>query len=88
MLPQGLYLLHKGVATLTMTSPAGDEVMRVQATPGSLLGLPGLIGNEPYSLTAIARKDAELCYITRDEFTNLMQSNPHVVAQGLAGARR
>ncbi len=76
--PQGLYLLHKGVATLTMTSPAGDEVMRVQATPGSLLGLPGLIGNEPYSLTAIARKDAELCYITRDEFTNLMQSNPQL----------
>jgi CRP-like cAMP-binding protein len=59
-----------------MNSPSGEEVMSIDATAGSLLGLPGLIGDEPYSLTAVARKDAELCFISRDEFTNLMRTNP------------
>ena len=74
--PAGLYILHKGVANLTMTSPLGEEVMSIQATAGSLLGLPGLIGNEPYTLTAIACKDAELSFVTRDEFTALMRTKP------------
>ena len=74
--PQGLYVLDKGIATLTMNSPSGEEVMCIDAPPGSLLGLPGLIGNEPYTLTATARKDARLCFISREEFANLMQSNP------------
>jgi CRP/FNR family transcriptional regulator len=81
--PQGLYVLDKGTATLTMNSPAGVEVMRIDATAGSLLGLPGLIGNEPYSLTATARKDAQLCFIARDEFASLMQANPHLSLQVL-----
>lgn len=74
--PEGLYVLDKGIATLTMNSPKGEEVMRIDAAAGSLLGLPGLIGNEPYSLTAIARKGAELRFVSRDEFTGLMRTNP------------
>jgi CRP-like cAMP-binding protein len=74
--PLGLFVLDSGTAKLTMNSPSGEEVMSIDATAGSLLGLPGLIGDEPYSLTAIARKDAELCFISRDEFTNLMRTNP------------
>jgi CRP-like cAMP-binding protein len=41
-----------------------------------VLGLPGLIGNEPYTLTATARSGAKLGFITRDDFTALMQSDP------------
>ncbi len=58
--PAGLYILCKGEVTISMSSPLGEELMSVQATPGSLLGLPGLIGNQPYTLAAVARKDAEL----------------------------
>jgi CRP-like cAMP-binding protein len=74
--PTGLYILSRGEVTLTMSAPNGDELMSIQAIPGSLLGLPGLIGNEPYTLAAIARKDAELHFVSRDEFTNLMQTSP------------
>jgi CRP-like cAMP-binding protein len=42
------------------------------------LGLPGLIGNQPYTLAAIARKDAELRFVPREEFTNLMQTSPRL----------
>jgi CRP/FNR family transcriptional regulator len=76
--PAGLYILCKGEVTLSMSSPVGEELMSVQATPGSLLGLPGLIGNQPYTLAAIARKDAELRFVPREEFTNLMQTSPRL----------
>ena len=76
--PQGLYILDQGEITLTMDSPTGQKVMQIQAHPGSLLGLPGLIGNGSYTLSAIARAGARLSFVRRGEFTSLMQSNPHL----------
>jgi CRP-like cAMP-binding protein len=40
--------------------------------------LPGLIGNEPYTLTAIASKGARLSLVPRDKFNTLMRSDPHL----------
>jgi CRP-like cAMP-binding protein len=74
--PTGLYILHKGNVTLTMDSAQGKTFLSTQAEAGSLLGLPGLVGNEPYSLTAIARQGAELGFVTRDQFNELMKSDP------------
>lgn len=74
--PVGLYLVHKGEVTLTMDSRRGCSVLSIQAAAGSLLGLPGLIGNEPYTLTATARDGAQLSFVSRDSFLALMQSDP------------
>jgi CRP-like cAMP-binding protein len=74
--PAGLYILDHGETVLTMASPTGDEVMSVQAPTGSLLGLPGLVSNAPYTLTAIARTGARLSFISREDFTGLIQANP------------
>ncbi len=76
--PKGVYILNKGETFLTMKSQAGAMVMCVQAPTGSLLGLPGLIGNEPYTLSAIARKGAEVGFVSRDDFTRLMQTDPQL----------
>jgi CRP-like cAMP-binding protein len=74
--PVGLYILDGGEATLTMAAPAGNTVMSVQVEASSLLGLPGLIGNEPYTLTAIAHKGARFSFINRDDFIALMRTDP------------
>ncbi len=74
--PAGLYILNKGEVTLTMDSAKGEAILSAQAASGSLLGLPGLIGNEPYTLTATARSGAELGFVPREDFTELMQSDP------------
>jgi CRP-like cAMP-binding protein len=52
--------------------------MQIQARAGSLLGLPALIGNGPYTLSAIARNGVRLSFIPRDEFTSLMQAEPQL----------
>jgi CRP-like cAMP-binding protein len=93
--PTGLYILNAGDATLSMTSPMGDSVVSFQASAGSLLGLPGVISNQPYTLTAIAHTGARLSYVCRDEFTTLMRTEPllslkilQVLAAEVSSARR
>ena len=82
--PAGLYILHKGEATLTMQSPAGRSILSVQAQTGSLLGLPGLVGNQPYTLGATALAGAQVGFIGREEFTAMMQSEPALALKVLA----
>ncbi len=74
--PVGLYILNKGEVTLTMTSPGGVAVHACQVAPGSLLGLPGLVADMPYTLTATAHNGAQLSFLTRDNFNSLMQHDP------------
>ena len=76
--PKGLYILDQGEITLTMTSPSGRPVMQIEAHPGSLLGLPGLIGDGPYTLSAIAHDGARLSFIPREQFNGLMQADPRL----------
>lgn len=74
--PFGLFILHSGEAAMRMQSPSGDEVVMMRATPGSLLGLPGLIGNKAYSMSAHANQGAVVSFVSRDEFSKLMLREP------------
>ncbi len=74
--PVGLYIVQGGEVTLTMNSPEGKEIASTTATAGSLLGLPGLIGNQPYTLSAIAHAGAQTSFLSRDSFTELMRTDP------------
>ncbi|MDR3470456.1 MAG: cyclic nucleotide-binding domain-containing protein [Devosia sp.] len=77
--PTGLFILRKGLATLTMDPGASQNVFACHAVPGSLLGVPGLIGNQPYSLTAVAQSGAEVSFIARDDFNLLMQTEQRLM---------
>ncbi len=74
--PAGLFIHHFGEVHLTMRCPDGELVMDMLAEPGSLLGLPGLIGNQAYTLSAYARQGARLSFVGREEFSQLMLSEP------------
>jgi CRP-like cAMP-binding protein len=82
--PAGLYVLQVGEARLAMNSPDGRTIFSVNAPKGSLLGLPGLLGNQPYTLTATAEAGSQVGFIPRDHFTALMQSEPSVALRILA----
>ena len=82
--PHGLFILHSGEAYLTMAGPKGEPVLCMQPFHGSLLGLPAMIGEEPYSLTAQAQKGARLSYVTRDDFRLLLAEQPQLPMKILA----
>ena len=76
--PEGLFIFHKGVVRLVMRSLTGDVLMNLPAMEGSLLGLPGLIGGSPYSLSALAAKGAEVSFVRREQFSKIMLSVPTI----------
>ena len=74
----GVYILRQGSVMLTMTARDGQVIFCVEAMPGSLLGLPALISDKPYSLTAAARKGAEVSFVNRTDFFALVQADPQL----------
>jgi CRP-like cAMP-binding protein len=82
----GLYILDRGVVTLTKSASQGQKVASTQACAGSIFGLPALIFNEPANRTVIARKGAEVSFVTRADFNHLAETDPrfsllHVLAK-------
>jgi CRP-like cAMP-binding protein len=61
------FFVKTGEIGLTM-HVSGDAVWGVRARKGSLVGLPAIVGNEPYSMTARVLRDSEICKISRDDF--------------------
>ncbi len=81
--PAGLYVLSHGEASISMDSESDGLRFACQATSGSVLGLPGLIANRPYSLTVIARKGSSVGFVSRDEFNTLIQSELQLMGKVL-----
>ena len=72
----GIFILHQGVVTLSMMSKDGHSLLAAQARPGSILGLPGAISNEPYTITATASAGAEVSFVSREDLIALMHADP------------
>jgi CRP-like cAMP-binding protein len=56
--------------------------MCLRVGPGSLIGLPAIVGNQPYSLTAAPCVGADIREISRSDFQELMQ-NPTLAIKAL-----
>jgi CRP-like cAMP-binding protein len=74
--PVGLYIVRTGSVEMTMRSADGDPVLLMSAEPNSLLGLPAVVSNSPYSLSAKAKPGAEVSFVPRDEFSKMMLTEP------------
>ncbi len=74
--PTGLHILQGGEATMILEDPQRLEVASVPLAPGALLGLPALISDKPYSMSAVAKAGAQVGFVTRHTFSALMLSEP------------
>ena len=69
-----LYFVKSGEAKLTMQ--AGGKEVTIRAGEGSLLGIPAVVGNQPYSMTAAAGSDAEITRLSSVVFNDLLRTEP------------
>ena len=70
-----VYLVLAGEVDLFLPLTSMDR-MGFRAQSGSFVGLPAAFSNEPYSMTAVARKGAEFAMMSRDRFLDLIATNP------------
>jgi CRP-like cAMP-binding protein len=74
--PTGLYILRSGKASLVMKAENGTELLHLTVGPGSILGVPAVVGKDVYSLSAMACSGSEIGFIARKDFEDLIQSEP------------
>lgn len=91
--PHFLYLLKCGEAVLTMQE-SGKIVMRLCAGAGSLIGLPAITGNKPYTMTARASGELQAYCLEAHQFEELIEAEPqlslnilHILAAEVRSAR-
>jgi CRP-like cAMP-binding protein len=72
----GVYVVCSGTVRLFIRNPVTGEVTfdRVVA-PGSLLGLPAVFGDKPYSMSAEVAQDGEVGFISRERFLEAMSQD-------------
>ncbi len=74
--PVGVYILISGKVRLFIRNPVtGTITFDRLAEPGSMLGLPAVFGDKPYSMSAEASEESEVGFVNRRRFLEIMQSN-------------
>ncbi len=73
--PAGLYLLRRGSATLSSASHGKLIAFSFQTTAGSVVGLPEVMGHEPSTITAVTHAGAQVRFIERSRFDQILEAD-------------
>ncbi len=73
--PKGIFLVRKGAVRMTIRGDKSEILMRI-AHQGSLLGLPAVMSDHAYSLTAKASQACELGFVERQKVIELVRHKP------------
>jgi len=74
--PKGLHVIRDGEASLMMLSRSERIIASFRAGPGSVLGLPAVVGLVPYTLSAIVRKGSSVGFVELEVFNDLLREDP------------
>src|SRR5215217_4680619 len=74
----GCYRLEKGLLKILVTSPDGEELIISFIKPGEMVGELAVIDGLQRSATAVAVKDCELSFISRDVFKTATETRPEL----------
>lgn len=74
--PSGVYLVCSGKVRLFIRNPVtGAVTFDRTVEPGSMLGLPAVFGDKPYSMSAEVLENSEVAFVPRPRFLQMMQSD-------------
>jgi len=76
--PLGLYIVRSGVAVAMVLSESGKAVARFTAEPGTVLGLPAIVRDQPYSLSLVARQGSDIGFLAKGQFDQLLLDQPAI----------
>ena len=79
--PTRLYLIQSGRVKAVRTNADGKEFITGLYNPGDFFGYEALLENRDYTDSAVTLSDAELVYIPKADFGQLLLANPAVSAQ-------
>lgn len=76
--PKGIYFVNKGKVKTMRANADGKEFITGLYKDGDFFGYLALLEESPYSDSAVAFEDAEVCLIAKEDFFNLVYKNAEV----------
>ena len=73
--PKSVYLVRSGEVELTIPISA-HRTYAFCAKAGLLIGLPAVVSNQPYTMTAMAKEGSESAEMSAAEFRKMIQTDP------------
>jgi CRP/FNR family transcriptional regulator, polysaccharide utilization system transcription regulator len=74
-IPRGVYCINKGKVKVFALGDEGKEQIIQVAGKGEILGFRSIFGGEPYKVSATTLEDANICFIHRDSFLSIIDTN-------------
>ncbi|MBI5234128.1 MAG: Crp/Fnr family transcriptional regulator [Deltaproteobacteria bacterium] len=74
----GLYIIRSGRVKLVRSSRRGKEQILKILQPGDIIGTEVFYNAKTYGNTAIAMEETELCYLKKDDFFEILKTEPEI----------
>jgi len=79
--PRGIFVIKKGKVHLQLHHDSGQLANIREVGPGGVIGLPAVLGNRPYSLTAQTQETTDTIFIARQNLLEFLRDNPSICLQ-------
>lgn len=73
--PRGVFCVNHGKVKIYALGDEGKEQIVHIAKEGEVVGFRAMLSGEPYKLSATVLEDANVCFIAKDDFLNMLDTN-------------
>jgi CRP/FNR family transcriptional regulator, polysaccharide utilization system transcription regulator len=74
--PRGVYCINEGKVKIFARGEEGKEQIIHLAAAGEIVGFRAMFSGEPYKVSATTLEESNICFIGKNDFLNLVDSNP------------
>ncbi len=74
--PRGVYCINEGKVKIYTRGDNGKEQIIHIAKEGEVVGFKAMFSGDPYNVSAETLEEANICFISKEDFLNMMDTNP------------
>lgn len=74
--PRGVFCINQGKVKVYKRGDEGKEQIIHIAKEGELVGFRAMFSGEPYNVGSETLEESNICFISKDDFLNMMDTNP------------
>jgi CRP-like cAMP-binding protein len=75
-IPRGVYCVNAGkVKVFTLGDEGKEQIIHI-AKEGEIIGFRAMFSGDAYKVSATTLEDSNICFIHKDEFLNMIDTNP------------
>jgi CRP/FNR family transcriptional regulator len=74
--PRGVFCLNQGKVKVFTRGDEGKEQIIHIAKEGEIIGFRAMFSGEMYKVSATSLEDANICFISKDDFLDMIDTNP------------